>query len=312
MSFTAAVLRPRHVSYGSNWDTYLKEPEHSIDVLYMGGSAAYGDWNPGAIYAESGLTGYVMAGSMQPASVTYWYLKEALKTQSPQLVMLEAKSLLYGEYTDYMELNIHYMPWGLGRVMATVEGAPREDWLNLFFDLYTNHGRWKELTPGDFKKALVPAEASPNKGYTALRGTVAAGTEPEVEPMPISEEQYRTNLDYFKRIVELCDSEDIDLIVTINPTYRQFTDQVFARVEADVLALSPKIRFVNWADAFEDLGLDPARHLYDLGHLNLAGARIFSVYTGRYLKELGYTPREQTEANRLAWEETAAYWRERT
>lgn len=311
VSFTAAVLRPRHTSYGSNWDVYGKEPRDSIDVLYMGGSAAYGGWNPAVIYAESGLTGYVMAGSMQPASVTYWYLRQALKTQSPKLVMLEGKSLLYGEYTDYMELNIHYMPWGVERVMATVEGAPREDWLNLFFDLYTNHERWKELTAGDFKKVLFPPNASPNKGYTALNGTIAPGTGPDVEAMPISEEQYQTNLNYFKRIVELCDGEGIDLIVTINPTFRQFVPEVFERMEKDVLALSPNVRFVNWADSFEEMGLDPAQHLYDLGHLNVEGAKGFSAYTAAYLKALGYTPREQTGENRRAWDEAVEYWKNR-
>lgn len=311
VSLTAAVLRPAHVSYGSTWDVYAKEPQNSMDVLYMGGSAAYGGWNPAVIYAESGLTGYVMAGSMQPASVTYWYLKQALKTQRPQLVMLEGKSLLYGEYTDYMELNIHYMPWGVERVMATVEGAPREDWLNLFFDLYTNHERWKELTPGDFKKVLVPPITSPNKGYTALTGTIPLGTEPDVEAMPISEEQYKTNLRCFKRIVDLCEEEGIDLIVTINPTYRQFTDAVFDRVERDVLSLSPNIRFVNWANAFAEMGLEPQQHLYDLGHLNIAGAKLFSAYTGAYLKALGYAPREQTEENRRAWEEAVEYWKDR-
>lgn len=311
VSLTAAVLRPRHVSYGSNWDVYVKEPKNSIDVLYMGGSAAYGGWNPAVIYAESGLTGYVMAGSMQPASVTYWYLCEALKTQSPSLVMLEGKSLLYGEYTDYMELNIHYMPWGIERIMATVEGAPCEDWLNLFFDLYTNHERWKELTPGDFKKVLVPPNASPNKGYTALGGVIPQGTEPDVDPMPISEAQYQTNLNYFKRIVDLCEKEGIDLIVTINPTFRQFTDEVFDRVEADVLAMSPHIRFLNWADAFSEMGLEPEQHLYDLGHLNVEGAKLFSAYTGAYLKSLGYAPREQAEENRRAWQEAAEYWKTR-
>lgn len=309
VSLTAAVLRPAHTSYGSNWDVYGKEPKNSVDVLYMGGSAAYGGWNPAVIYAESGLTGYVMAGSMQPASVTYWYLREALKTQRPRLVMLEGKSLLYGEYTDYMELNIHYMPWGVERVMATVEGAPRKDWLNLFFDLYTNHERWKELTPGDFKKVLVPPNASPNKGYTALTGAIPPGTEPDVDPMPISEAQYQTNLRYFKRIVDLCAAEGIDLIVTINPTYRQFTDAVFDRVERDVLSLSPSIRFLNWANAFEEMGLDPEQHLYDLGHLNVEGAKRFSAYTGACLKALGYTPREQTEENRRAWDEAAEYWK---
>ena len=51
-------LRPAHTDYGSTWQAYLAEPKDSIDVLFLGSSYAYCDWNPAVMYAESGLTGY--------------------------------------------------------------------------------------------------------------------------------------------------------------------------------------------------------------------------------------------------------------
>lgn len=68
-------------------------------------------------------------------------------------------------------------------------------------------------------------------------------------------------------------------------------------------------RLVNWADSFEEIGLDPSRHLYDGGHLNQEGAKVFSGYTGDYLLSLGYRPQPQTEENAAAWQATAEYWR---
>ena len=47
----------------------------SLDVLYLGSSYAYCDINPSLIYAQTGLTGFVLAGSEQPLSITYWYLR---------------------------------------------------------------------------------------------------------------------------------------------------------------------------------------------------------------------------------------------
>ena len=58
------IMRPVHNSYGSTWDAYLCEPEDSIDVLFLGSSYAYCDWNPEIMFAASGLTGYVMANAV--------------------------------------------------------------------------------------------------------------------------------------------------------------------------------------------------------------------------------------------------------
>jgi hypothetical protein len=309
LNLAAGVLRPSHTDYGSTWDAYLQEPEDSIDVLFLGSSYAYCDWNPGVMYGESGLTGYVMGGSEQTPGITYWYLKEALKTQSPAVVVMEGSSLFFDRYQNYTQINLGYMPWGMNRVRAILECAEEEKKVGLFFDLYFYHDRWKEVTPSDLKKAVTPARADQLKGHTAV-DQIFEGTEggPFLSGMRQSEEVYQQNLADFGRIAALCGEKGIDLILTINPTYSQYTQEVYDRLEEDVAALAPEVRFVNWANGFEEMGLDPTTDLYDGGHLNQKGAKIFSAYTGEYLLSLGYTPREQTEANRLAWEETARAW----
>ncbi len=90
--------------------------------------------------------------------------------------------------------------------------------------------------------------------------------------------------------------------------YESFTPEVYQRLERDVRERGAT-RLVNWADSFEEIGLDPSRHLYDGGHLNQEGAKVFSGYTGDYLLSLGYHPQPQTEENAAAWQATAEYWR---
>lgn len=286
------ILRPAHTDYGSTWGAYLAEPKNSIDVLFLGSSYAYCDWDPRAMYAGSGLAGYVMGGSEQTPAITYWYLKEALKTQTPSVVVMEATSLFFDRYQNYTQINIGYMPWGMNRVRCTLECAEEDKKLGLFWDLYFYHDRWKELTWGDVKKAVTPAKADELKGHTVVE-TVFTGTEggPFLSGMRQSEEVYRQNLADFARIAALCGEKGIDLIVTVNPTYSQYTPEVYERLGKDVTAAGAT-RFVNWADCFAEIGLDPTVHLYDGGHLNQAGSEIFSAYTGQYLLGLGYTPRE--------------------
>ncbi len=304
-----AILRPAHTDYGSTWQAYLAEPRDSIDVLFLGSSYAYCDWNPAVMYGESGLTGYVMGGSEQTPAITYWYLKEALRTQSPSVVVMEATSLFFDRYQNYTQINLGYMPWGMNRVRAILECAEPEKKLGLFWDLYFYHDRWKELELVDIKKAIFPSGADSLKGHTAVDQIFEQTADgPFLSEMRQSEEVYQQNLEDFARIARLCTDNDIDLIVTINPTYSQYVSQVYDRLAEDVL-VTRNVRFVNWADSFAEMGLDPTVHLYDGGHLNQDGAKVFSAYTGQYLRSLGYEPRPQTGENRAAWEEAAKAWK---
>lgn len=302
------VLRPEHSSYGSTWESYLAEPKNSIDVLFLGSSYAYCNWNPGIMYDESGLTGYVMGGSEQTLGFTYYYLKEALKTQTPSAVVLEGSGLFFARYNNYTQINVGYMPWGGNRLGAMLEFSEPELRTGLLFDLYFYHDRWKELQKSDLAKVLPVRQTDSLKGYTAVDGVFVSETgKPTVTGAIPDEALYKENLETFRRIARLCADNDIDLIVAMNPTYGQFSQGVYDRVAADVLA-EGNARFVNWANAFGEIGLDATRHLYDGGHLNREGAAIFSRYVGKYLRGLGYTPGGQSAENTRAWEEAAAFW----
>jgi len=311
LNLASTLLRPRHDNFGATWRAYLCEPEDTVDVLFLGSSYAYCDWNPGVMYAETGLTGYVMGASAQPPGLTYWYLREALKTQSPSVVVMEGSSLFFERYEDHTKTNVGYMPWGLNRLGAIFTAAEPDKRLGLCFDLYFYHDRWKELTWEGAQEALEPPQADHLKGYTSITTVHTPPEKPYLSGMSISEEVYGQNLKELGKIARVCRQAGADLVLTINPTYSQYTPEVYGRLEADIEALGEGIRFVNWADSFEEIGLDPRAHLGDGGHLNLWGGEIFSTWTGRFLTDLGYTPREQTAENRAAWEETAEYWEEK-
>jgi len=294
--------------YGSTWGAYLCEEENSVDVLYLGSSYAYCDWNPGVIYDETGLTGYVMGGSEQTLSQTYWYLKEALKTQQPAAVVLEGTALLFEEYQNYTKINVGYMPWGTNRLGAIFTASEEELRTGLLCDLYFYHDRWKELSGETVRAALARPQRDHLKGYTALTSTQSQSDGPYLNPMGIAETVYEDNLADLGRIAALCEEEGIALTVLFNPKYSQFYPAVYEQLETDVTLAAPQADFVNWADSFEEIGIDTQRHFFDAGHLNEEGAALLSRHLGRYLIGQGVAPRAQTEENAAAWAETAAHW----
>ena len=55
-------LMPHRYDYGSVWESYLQEEPDTVDVLFFGSSMTYCDVMPAAIWRETGLTSFVMAG----------------------------------------------------------------------------------------------------------------------------------------------------------------------------------------------------------------------------------------------------------
>ena len=149
LQLAGAVLRPPQVSYGSTWRAYRAEPKNSIDVLYFGSSYAYCDYDPVEVYRETGLTGYVMGGSEQTMSITYWYLREALATQNPSAVVIEPTGVFFERYQSFTQTNLVYMPFSLNKLGAVFTAAEPALRPGLLFDLWFYHDRWREVTLSD-------------------------------------------------------------------------------------------------------------------------------------------------------------------
>ena len=122
----ARLLMPVRTVYGSDWERFLQEDEDSLDVLLFGSSLLYCDMIPAVLWEDTGLSSYVMAGPEQTIPTSYYYAKETFRTQSPQLVVVEATGMFYPQYTSYSKANVGYMPFGISRLEATFQAAEKE------------------------------------------------------------------------------------------------------------------------------------------------------------------------------------------
>lgn len=96
--------------------------------------------------------------------------REALRTQSPQAVLIEGTSLFFNTYQNYTQINVGYMPFSLNKLGAIFTASEPELRSGLLFDLYFYHTRWKEVALSGVKRALTPAHPDHYKGYTAAGG----------------------------------------------------------------------------------------------------------------------------------------------
>ena len=273
------LLMPQRKEYGSLWEQYRQEPENSLDVLFLGSSIVYCDVAPGWIWEESKLRSWVMAGPEQTMAFTYYYLREALKTQSPRLVVLEASSLLFKRYQDYSRANVSAMPLGVNRLSAVFRAAEREEWKGLLFPLYNYHARWTEIEWAEAEEHLRP-EADLLAGYTPLARSIPQMPRINRERVP-EEETYRENLVWLGRIGEYCRRNGVRLLLYLSPSAARTPVEVTERILSDVRDLG--LELLDLSDLAPELGIDDALDWYDPLHFNISGAEKFSRWWGRTL-----------------------------
>lgn len=95
---------PRSVGegkYSRNYELmYYGLEENTIDILFCGSSTFWAGISPMTVWDEIGATGFVRGTSCQLPITAYYYMLEALETQSPELVVLDAQVLFFGQSVD--------------------------------------------------------------------------------------------------------------------------------------------------------------------------------------------------------------------
>lgn len=278
------MLKPERTEYGAVWRAFLAEPEDSMDYLYLGSSYAYCDVSPAVIEQETGLSGYCMAGPEQTMSITYWYLRQCLETQSPRAVFIEASALHFARFQGFTQVNLAYMPMGVNRLGAALTAAEPGLRTGILFDLYFYHDRWTEITAEEALRALAPAQPDERRGFTAVQGTAENMDKAPFEREAQSGQVYLENLGWLRKTAALCQERGITPVVLFHPTCSRLPQEWYARIARD-MEDTPGVLYFDLSAQAEACGLDPMRDYFDAGHLNEGGAHIFSGFLGRFMQQ---------------------------
>lgn len=285
------LLMPVREEYGCKWETFLQEPRNSVDVMFFGSSLVYCDVIPAVIWEETGLTSYVMAGPEQTIPLSYYYLKEACKTQHPQAVCVELTGMFFPKFTNYTKANIGYMPWGINRIRATIEAAEPELQLGLFFPLYDYHDCIYTVKQEAINSHLMPG-TDIYAGYTYLTDSKPQG-EITYRNYSAESEKYSHNLEYLKRIAEYCREENITLICYIAPVVCQIPTDALEALKADLHELECVFYDCNDSEEWPELTeLDNSIVWFDTLHYNINGAIPFSSAFSLRLLEQNLTAQQ--------------------
>ena len=283
------ILVPKRHDYGATWGYYADEPENTVDMLVLGSSLCYCDLVPAVVYEETGVRTYLMSGPSQTFPVTYRYLRECLKTQSPKTVLIECTGLLYEPDNQFVKANLTYMPyWSTERLIPVLEESKGTERLGLLFPMYAYHERWNEVGRRDVKEGLLGYGTDPYAGYTFLpEATVLPGIVPRGTNGGMTEDEgnYQRNINYARLIQECCDKNGIKAVFYLTPISQRLSEEWLARFQADIEGFGGT--FVDFNDDFDEMGFDLSMDFYDQRHLNYRGAEKFSRWLSPQLGQWG-------------------------
>lgn len=274
-----------------NWHSFYGLEKQSVDVLIIGSSHAFSSFDTALFEENTGKNAYILASNSQNTVQGYFNVKEALKYQKPETIILEAFSLdsndnwRGGENDDKdwkKESNMDGMRFGLVKLEAIKEQYRPQNWAYALFPLARCHKNWANASQiysnyaffrsgiGEFSP-FRPSQSAMSEETMKLY----AEAEKSTSELGISE----SNATYFHKLAALCKDEGIALQVVMAPMYDVYIDSINYSSWTDKILALTKSEGVEYLDCnvyYDEIGLS-AQDFEDAyngyHHLNAAGAK---------------------------------------
>lgn len=288
--------------------------DDTVDLLVLGSSHAFENINPAVLWEEHGIAAYDLCGSLQPLWNTYYYFKEALKTQTPKLVILEAYATTFStEYGDDSRIirNTYGMKPSSDKLEALKASIPPERFSEFAIGFTQYHTRYDSLSKADFIK---------NQGNNLFLDWKGFGCNMETTALELKAFPYLTEVGqmspktqyYYEKILDLANEKEIPMMVLISPYAGITEEEQKIYNEAARIALEKHIFFGDFNGCYQLMGLDASSDLADEHHLNYSGNQKYTKYLGDFLCENynDYIIDRRGDEKYISWERNAEYFRQ--
>lgn len=290
--YISSILRAKQLGTGGSTyviDEFYEQEKNTIDVLFMGSSQVIWGINNMKMYEDYGISSYSIGSGDQPLLVTYFLLKEADQRQNLTNVVLDMSMLYEKEVESRFRRNIDGMHWSINKIQAILAHAKDEETepiSSYFIDWIKYHSRWKELSQNDF--------AYDDSRSFMYRGSIVSSNAREVNipyekfiidnDTPKNIEPVEGQLEWFLKIIEYCNQNDIELLLIKTPKSNW---SMAKHNSVQELADEYGLEFLDFnSDAMmKEFGYNFEQDMWDQEHLNIRGADKLTDYLAEYLLE---------------------------
>lgn len=293
------VLVPKYIYKNSIWPTtssynqFYKMDKNSVDVLFFGSSVAVNAFSPQEIYNNYGIRSYNLGSEQQSIFLSYYWLKEALRFQSPKTVVLDTRFLfelhpenpinttegLTRKCLDPMKLS----PVKAEAISALCNIDSEQSKLSYYLTNIRFHTRWESLSEYDILNREV--QTAELKGYSPIE-SYGADTFETYTPSGDFETVATPHIvmkEYLDKMAKLCEEEEISFILVSLPG-NAMNDGVNNMLSS--YAKEKKVDYYNLCETkmYNSIGATLPRESM-IGHENLWGSIKMSQFIGKMLNK---------------------------
>ncbi len=276
------------------------EEENNFDVLYFGASHVYDAIYPMELWNHYGIFSYNLANPNNTLSASYWGLVNALDYTTPRLVvvdcsMLSKETKVIEDKESQLHNTFDVFPLSANKMNAVYDLIEPKERIGFLWKFALYHSRWNQLS----KEEFMP-QAEPHKGADLPVNVAIPGTKSVVNPKEKSPAD-TVGAQYMRKIIELCQERDIDVLLTYMPFPAEKDKLKEANLAYDI-AEEYNIQYLNFQEI--DGIIDYDTDCFDSNsHLNVSGARKVTEYLGAYIQgNYGISDRRE-DTSYASWHE---------
>lgn len=308
--FAGITFLFRNKGYDRNHIVGIKNEKNNIDVIYIGGSAAFVYWEPLKAYKDYGFTSYNLATNAMGVENILPYIKYSEKYQNPQLFIIDLRPFQY--YSD--EPNEQGVRNGSDGMDITT--LARYELINSYFynrnigdnnqivsyyiDIMKYHTNYDNLSSKLAWRFITNSGKSQFKGcelpkkWVHIDEPVNYKTEDRKELLPNARKELHKILDYL-------DKNRINALFVVCPycldkehysIYNTISDEVVNRGYS----------YINLNDYYDEIGIDFATDFYNISHVNAYGAEKYTSFLEKYIFLNYNLPDHRGNQDYYAWD----------
>lgn len=258
------------------------EQESDFDILFLGSSHVINGILPLELWNEMGMVSYNLGGYGNQLPTSYWVLKNALDYTTPKLVVVDvhyldsdSKIRQSEEGIEQLHMSLDAFPLSINKVKGVMDllDERRGEFL---WDFIVYHNRWDQLEKNDIymtpeveKGAMSRILVNEEYEFTRIDSTE------RLEEETIGHE-------YLRKIIELCQGRNIDVLLVYVPFIASAEEQRAAN-SAYAIAEEYGVNYINLMyEEVVNLDIDCSD---EYSHLNVSGAKKVTHFLGEYIKE---------------------------
>ncbi len=306
------MKKPESIDY-RNITGFYAEEKNSLDMVYIGGSAAFVYWQPLKAYEEFGIASYNFGANTIQVELYEYMIKEVMKHQTPDLLILDARGFQYRDY-DQPPTSVAYrnvltgMPLNKNKLEFIENNVPKylnDKTYSYKHDLFLYHTVLENRNFKDIFNVIF------NKNKNDLKGFYFVPKSERMKRLKFETDKETSpsweTVNILNGLLEYLNTLDTEVLFIVSPYIEKKEEkEIFNCVESIIKKAG--YDFIDANDYYKEMKINYDTDFYNYNHMNIYGSDKYTEFLSKYIKENYDLPDRRKDNNYSEWNELLGNW----